>query len=150
MNRKIAVLIIDDEKDIRRILEYELKWEGFIVYSASDGQAGIEIATEKKPDVILLDWVMPKMNGLEVLSKIRRDERTKNIIVLMLTAKNMMDDVETALANGADDYIPKPLEGAELGLRIMGILGVLREQKPDRSAPQKLMRGSREDISRSR
>jgi DNA-binding response OmpR family regulator len=96
---------------------------------------------EKKPDVILLDWVMPKMNGLKVLSKIRHDERTKDIIVLMLTAKNMMDDVETALANGADDYIPKPFKGAELGPRIMSILGVLREQKGDWSAPQKLMQG---------
>lgn len=145
MNRKIAVLIIDDEEDIRRILAYELKLVGFNVYSASNGQAGLKIATEKKPDVILLDWVMPKMNGLEVLSKIRHDERTKDIIVLMLTAKNMMDDVETALANGADDYIPKPLEGGGLGPRIMSILGVLREQKPDRSAPQKLMQGLRED-----
>jgi DNA-binding response OmpR family regulator len=145
MNRKITVLIIDDEKDIRRILEYELKLDGFNVYSADNGQAGLKIAMEKKPDVILLDWVMPKMNGLKVLSKIRHDERTKDIIVLMLTAKNMMDDVETALANGADDYIPKPFEGAELGPRIMSILGVLREQKGDWSAPQKLIQGLRED-----
>jgi len=141
MNRKITVLIIDDEKDIRRILEYKLTLDGFNVYSADNGQAGLKIAMEKKPDVILLDWVMPKMNGLKVLSKIRHDDRTKDIIVLMLTAKNMMDDVETALANGADDYIPKPLEGAELGLRIMGILRVLREQKGGWSAPQKLMQG---------
>lgn len=141
MNRNITVLIIDDEKDIRRILEYELKLDGFNVYSASTGQAGLRIATEKKPDVILLDWVMPKMDGLEVLSKIRHDERTKDIIVLMLTAKNMMDDVETALANGADDYIPKPFEGGELGARIMSILGVLRGQKGDWSAAQKLIQG---------
>ena len=145
MNKNITVLIIEDEKDIRKILEYELKSDGFNVYSADNGQAGLKIATEKKPDVILLDWVMPKMNGLKVLSKIRHDERTKDIIVLMLTAKNMMDDVETALANGADDYIPKPLEGAELGPRIMSILGVLREQKGDWSAPQKLIQGLRED-----
>ena len=77
MNRKITVLIIDDEKDVRRILEYKLKLDGFNVYSASNGQAGLKIATEKKPDVILLDWVMPKMNGLKVLSKIRHDERTR-------------------------------------------------------------------------
>jgi DNA-binding response OmpR family regulator len=145
MNKNITVLIIDDEKDIRRILEYELKMYGFNVYSASNGQAGLKIATEIKPDVILLDWVMPKMDGLKVLSKIRHDERTKDIIVLMLTAKNMMDDVETSLANGADDYIPKPFEGAELGPRIMSILGVLREQKGDRSAPQKLIQSLRED-----
>jgi DNA-binding response OmpR family regulator len=129
MNRNVTVLIIDDEKDIRTILEYELKLDGFNVYSAANGQAGLKIAIEKKPDVILLDWVMPKMNGLKVLSKIRQDERTKDITVLMLTAKNMMDDAETALANGADDYIPKPLEGAKLGPRIVSILEVLRERK---------------------
>jgi two-component system, OmpR family, alkaline phosphatase synthesis response regulator PhoP len=139
MNKNITVLIIEDEKDVRRILEYALKSDGFNVYSADNGQAGLKIAMEKKPDVILLDWVMPKMNGLKVLSKIRQDERTKDIIVVMLTAKNMMDDVEAALANGADDYIPKPFEGAELGPRIMSIVEVLREQKGDRSAPQKLI-----------
>jgi DNA-binding response OmpR family regulator len=139
MNKNITVLIIEDEKDVRRILEYALESDGFNVYSADNGQAGLKIAMEKKPDVILLDWVMPKMNGLKVLSKLRQDERTKDIIVLMLTAKNMMEDVETALANGADDYIPKPFEGAELGPRIMSIVEVLREQKGDRSAPQKLI-----------
>jgi DNA-binding response OmpR family regulator len=144
MNKNITVLIIEDEKDIRKILEYELKSDGFNVYSADNGQAGLKMAMEKKPDVILLDWVMPEMNGLKVLSKIRHDERTKDIIVLMLTVKNMMDDVETALASGADDYIPKPFEGAGLGSRIMSILEVLREQKGDRSAPKTdpaLMRG---------
>lgn len=136
MNKNITVLIIEDEKDVGRILEYALKSDGFNVYSADNGQAGLKIAMEKKPDVILLDWVMPKMNGLKVLSKLRQDERTKDIIVVMLTAKNMMEDVETALANGADDYIPKPFEGAELGPRIMSILEVLREQKGDWSAPK--------------
>jgi len=144
MNKNITVLIIEDEKDVRRILEYALESDGFNVYSADNGQAGLKIAMEKKPDVILLDWVMPKMNGLKVLSKLRRDEKTKDIIVLMLTVKNMMDDVETALANGANDYIPKPFEGAGLGSRIMSIVEVLREQKSDRSAPKTdpaLMRG---------
>ena len=134
MNKNITVLIIEDEKDVRRILEYALKLDGFDVYSADNGQAGLKIAMEKKPDVILLDWVMPKMNGLKVLSKLRQDERTKDIIVVMLTAKNMMEDVETALAHGADDYIPKPFEGAGLGPRIMSIVEVLREQKDNGSA----------------
>ena len=134
MNKNITVLIIEDEKDVRRILEYALKSDGFNVYSADNGQAGLKIAMEKKPDVILLDWVMPEMNGLKVLSKLRQDERTKDIIVVMLTAKNMMEDVETALAHGADDYIPKPFEGAKLGPRIMSIVEVLREQKGDWSA----------------
>lgn len=129
MNKKISVLVIEDEKDVRKVLEYNLKSDGFYVYSAADGPAGLKIAGEKRPDVILLDWVMPKMNGLEVLSELRHDERTKDIIVFMLTAKNMMDDVSTALANGANDYIPKPFDGAELGQRIMSMLEVFKERK---------------------
>lgn len=124
-----SVLVIEDEADILRVLEYELKLDGFEVYSAADGPTGLKIARQKVPDVILLDWVMPKMDGLEVLSEIRSNEKTKNIFVFMLTAKSMMDDVSTALANGADDYIPKPFEGQELGNRIMRMLQVLRGQK---------------------
>ena len=129
MNKNISVLVIEDEKDIRILLEYNLKLDGFKVYSAADGPAGLKIASEKTPDVILLDWVMPKMDGLEVLSELRHDERTKDIIIFMLTAKNMMDDISTALANGADDYIPKPFDRAELGQRIMGMLEAFRERR---------------------
>jgi two-component system alkaline phosphatase synthesis response regulator PhoP len=101
------------------------------VYSATDGLAGLKIAGEKRPDVILLDWVMPKMSGLEVLSELRQDERTKDIIVFMLTAKNMMDDLETALASGAHDYITKPFDGAELGQRIMGMFRAVKKLKEE-------------------
>ena len=126
MDKKIAVLIIEDEIDLRKMLEYRLIINGFKVYSAADGSTGLKMAKEKRPDVILLDWVLPEMNGLEVLSKIRHDDTTKDIIVFMLTAKNTMDDMSTALANGANDYIPKPVDGAELAQRIMSMLEVFR------------------------
>jgi len=129
MNKNISVLLIDDETDIRKVLKYNLELDGFDVYSAANGPTGLKIAREKKPDVILLDWVMPKMDGLEVLAKLRDNERTRDIIVFMLTAKNMMDDVATALANGADDYIPKPFEGAELGIRILSMFEAMRKRK---------------------
>ncbi len=129
MSKKISVLIIEDEQDIRKVLEYNLKSDGFKVYSAAGGPAGLKIASEKKPDVVLLDWVMPKMNGLEVLSELKHNENTKDIIVFMLTAKNMMDDVSEALANGADDYIPKPFDGMELGQRIRSMLRALAESQ---------------------
>src|SRR4030042_517037 len=131
MNTKISVLVIDDEEDVRTVLEYRLKSDGFDVYSAADGSAGLKIASEKRPDVILLDWVMPKMNGLEVLSGLRQNERAKDIIVFMLTAKNMMDDLSTALANGAHDYIVKPFDGAELGQRIRSMLRAVKKIKSD-------------------
>ena len=132
MDTKISVLVIEDDKDIRKVLECRLKSDGLDVYSAADGPTGLKIADEKKPDVILLDWIMPKMNGLEVLSKLKQDERTKDIIVFMLSAKNMMDDVSTALANGADDYISKPFDGVYLGQRIRSMFEAVKKIKRDR------------------
>jgi len=124
-----SVLIIEDEADILRVLEYNLRLDGFEVYSAADGPTGLRIARQKLPDVILLDWVMPKMDGLEVLTELRRDERTKDLIVFMLKARSMMDDISTALANGADDYIPKPFDVDELGKRITKMFQALRWQR---------------------
>jgi len=127
----ISVLIIEDEDDVRKVLECSLKSDGFDVYSAADGIGGLKIASEERPDLVLLDWVMPKMNGLEVLSKLKQNERTRDIIIFMLTAKNMTDDLSTALGSGADDYIIKPFDGEELGQRITSMLGAVKELKKD-------------------
>ena len=115
MSEKISVLVVDDEEHIRNILEYNLRLEGFEVYLAEDGPTGLNIATTKEPDVILLDWMLPGMDGLKVLEKLKADQRTKSIPVFMLTAKRMMNDVGKALYAGADDYIVKPFEAEELG-----------------------------------
>jgi len=115
MSKQISVLIIEDEEHIRTVLQYNLKLDGFEVYLAADGPAGLELAREKRPDLILLDWMMPEMDGLKVLSELRQDERTENIPVFMLTAKGMMGDVGRALYEGADDYITKPFDPIELG-----------------------------------
>ena len=74
MDKKISVLVIEDEADIRDLLRRTLRFDGFDVYSAADGSQGLKIALSKQPDVILLDWTMPKMNGMEVLSELRRDK----------------------------------------------------------------------------
>ena len=131
MSDKITILVIEDETHIRRLLEYRLGSEGFEVYSASGGADGLKIARDKRPDVILLDWLMPEINGLEVLAELRRDEITKDIIVFMLTAKNMLDDMETALASGAHDYITKPFDGAVLGQRIMSMFSAVKKLKEE-------------------
>lgn len=115
MNKRIPLLVIEDEEHIRMVLEYNLKLDGFEVYLAADGPSGLELAREKRPKVILLDWMMPEMDGLKVLSELKYDERTKDIPVFMLTAKGMMRDVGRALYEGADDYITKPFEPVELG-----------------------------------
>ncbi len=115
MADSIKILVVEDEDPIRTILEYNLKMDGFDVYAASNGSAGLELAREIIPDLILLDWMMPEMDGLTVLSQLKLDERTSNIPVFMLTAKGMMNEVGRALYEGADDYITKPFDPEELG-----------------------------------
>ena len=114
MNRRFSVLLIEDEEHIRAIVEYNLKMDGIEVYLAEDGPTGLNIATTKEPDVILLDWMLPGMDGLKVLEKLKADQRTKSIPVVMLTVKRMMRDVGKALYAGADDYIVKPFDPEEL------------------------------------
>ena len=126
MTKRFSVLVIEDEVHIREIVGYNLRLGGFEVYLAEDGPTGIDIATSKKPDVILLDWMMPGMDGLQVLDKLKADQRTEGIRVVMLTAKRMMDDVGTALLRGAADYIVKPFEPEEMGEIVRYILAPLK------------------------
>jgi len=129
MNDTVSVLIIEDEQHIRSIVEYNLRLDGFEVYLAADGPAGLELARQKKPTVILLDWMMPEMDGLKVLSELQSNELTKDIPVFMLTAKAMGCDVGRALYEGADDYITKPFEPDELGEIIRNKLEKCAEPK---------------------
>jgi len=110
-----TIVVIEDEERIRKVLDYNLKLDGFEVFPARDGPEGLELARDKKPDLILLDWMMPGMDGLQVLSELKEDEKTRDIPVFMLTAKSMMTEVGRALYQGADDYIVKPFEPRELG-----------------------------------
>jgi len=114
MSEKISVLVVDDEENIRNILEYNLELHGFKVYQAEDGPTALELAREKKPGMILLDWIMPGMNGLQVLEKLKADQNTKSIPVVMLTAKKLLTDIVKTLYAGVDDYITKPFEPEKL------------------------------------
>jgi len=127
MQELITVLVVEDEEHVRNILEYNLRLDGFGVNLAEDGRKGIELARELKPDVILLDWMLPEMDGLEVLSELKADRETENIPVFMLTAKAMKQDLVKALQQGADDYIAKPFNPAELGQTIRDKLKKLVE-----------------------
>jgi two-component system phosphate regulon response regulator PhoB len=118
MGENIIVLVVEDEAHIRRVLEYNLKLDGFEVFLAEDGAAGLHLAGEKIPDVILLDWLMPEMNGLQVLAELKNNSDTKHIPVFMLTAKGMLSDVTQAIEMGADDYITKPFNPMQLGKTI--------------------------------
>lgn len=120
MNAKI--LVIDDEIHIVELLKFNLETSNYDVDYAYDGIDGYIKAKETKPDLILLDWMLPNISGIEILKKIRSDKFLKQIPVIMLTAKNMENDKVEGLEIGADDYITKPFSVKELLARISSVL----------------------------
>jgi two-component system phosphate regulon response regulator PhoB len=117
------ILIVEDEKDLVNTLEYNLQQEGFQTRSAMTGGAALELVTQApQPDLILLDLMLPDMSGIEVCRQLRRDENTRGIPVLMLTAKGEEIDRVVGFEVGADDYVVKPFSVRELLLRIKAIL----------------------------
>ncbi|MBN3033513.1 MAG: response regulator transcription factor [Candidatus Saganbacteria bacterium] len=122
------ILIIEDEKDIVESLEYNLKKEGYRVSKAYDGLNGLRLAGEKIPSLIVLDLMLPGLDGLEVCRRIKRNPKTAAVPVIMLTAKGSETDKVVGLELGADDYIVKPFSIKELIARIKTILR--RYEKP--------------------
>ena len=110
-----TILIVDDEPPIREVLVYNLKKEGYNVIEAEDGVTAVNIATEQRPDLILLDIMLPKLDGLSVCKRIKN---TYNVPILMLTAKDSEIDKILGLELGADDYITKPFSVRELVARV--------------------------------
>ncbi len=115
MSERTNILIIDDDPEFQELIKYDLHLDGFKVFQALNGRKGLKLAKKRHPAVILLDTTMPVMNGLEVLSELKHNNKTEHIPVFMLTAKTMMEDVERAFDVGADDYITKPIEIKKLG-----------------------------------
>ncbi len=122
------ILIIEDEKDIVESLEYNLKNEGYKVSKAYDGLNGLRLAEEKVPAIVLLDLMLPGLDGLEVCRRLKKNPKTAAIPVIMLTAKGSETDKVVGLEVGADDYIVKPFSTKELIARIKTILR--RYEKP--------------------
>ena len=118
---KQLILAIDDEKDILNLLQYNLEKEGYQVLTASTGESGLEIAKSKKPAVILLDLMLPGMDGMEVCKILKGTKETKNIPIIMLTAKSAEIDQVVGLELGASDYIAKPFSVKVLLARIKNI-----------------------------
>ena len=111
----IPILVIDDDELIRIELKRTLQLYGFKVYLAKDGPTGLKLAQKKIPALILLDWMMPEMDGLEVLSELKHSKNTEHIPVFMLTDRGMIGDLDLAFEIGADDYVTKPLDMTKLG-----------------------------------
>lgn len=132
------ILVIDDEKDLVELLRYNLEKEGFTVRSAHDGEAGLSAAKKDLPDLILVDLMLPGIDGLDVCRALRSDSRTSRIPLIMLTAKSAESDRVLGLELGADDYITKPFSPRELVARIKA---VLRRTAASRTAPEIIQRG---------
>ena len=116
------VLIVEDETAISTLLEYNLQQEGFETALAGDGDLALLMAEERTPDLILLDWMIPKLSGVEVCRRLRRREATANVPIIMLSARGEEDDRVTGLDIGADDYLVKPFSIPELFARIRALL----------------------------
>ncbi|MBI4377495.1 MAG: response regulator [Nitrospinae bacterium] len=116
------ILIVDDEADILTLLEYNLKKAGFKVISAKDGPEALKLTKEERPDLIILDIMLPSVEGTEICKVIKKDEVTSHIPVIMLTAKGEEVDRIVGLELGAEDYITKPFSPRELILRVRAIL----------------------------
>jgi len=116
------VLVIEDDPDILELVQYNLEKDGYTVTPAPHGEAGLREANKRKPDLIVLDLMMPGMDGLEVCRRLRRQNDTQDIPIIMLTAKGEESDVIVGLEMGADDYMVKPFSPKELIARIRAVL----------------------------
>ena len=116
------VLIVEDETAISTLLEYNLKREGFETALAEDGDLALLMTEERVPDLILLDWMIPKLSGIEVCRRLRRRDATASVPIIMLSARGEEDDRITGLDVGADDYLVKPFSMPELFARIRALL----------------------------
>ena len=117
-----TILVVEDEEDILELLRHNLEREGYKVLTAADGQAGLDAAQRRLPNLVLLDLMLPKLDGLEVCRALKKDARAGRIPIVMLTAKGEESDVVTGLELGADDYISKPFSMKVLVARLRSVL----------------------------
>jgi phosphate regulon transcriptional regulator PhoB len=129
------ILIVDDEKDIVELIAYNLEQEGFAVSKAFDGRKAWELVNAGKPDLVILDLMMPAVPGMDVCRMIRRQDSTANLPIIMLTAKSDPVDKILGLEVGADDYLTKPFHVRELIARVRAVLR-RSERKPDDDLPE--------------
>ena len=113
-----TVLVVDDEQDILDLVRFRLEHDGYRVLTASDGQTGLTLAQQERPDLCILDVMMPKLSGLEVLARLRADPATAATRVILLTARGQDADVDRGFELGAQDYVTKPFSPKELRRRV--------------------------------
>ena len=138
------ILVVEDEPPLIEVLRYNLESEGFRVSVATDGEEGLLIVSEETPDLIILDWMLPKLSGIEVCRRLRSPTANNRIPIIMLTARGEEGDRVRGLESGADDYIVKPFSPAELIARVRA---VLRRAEPSLSEDKLSYGGIEMDLS---
>lgn len=128
MNRE-KILVVDDDLDIQELIRFNLKREGYTVYVVGSGEEALSAAADIKPEVIILDRMLPGIDGVEVCRRLKGNQNTQSIPVVMLTAKTEDDDVVAGLESGADDYVTKPFSPKVLLARIRATLRRAHEKK---------------------
>ncbi len=130
---KPTVMIVEDEASLVTMLRYNLEKEGYAVTEASDGEEAVTVADETPPDAVILDWMLPRMSGIEVCRQLRRKPETRHVPIIMLTARSEETDKVRGLNVGADDYMTKPFSMPELVARVRALL---RRAKPSQAKGQ--------------
>ena len=145
---KETILIVDDEEDIIELIRYNLKTEGYSILTAQSGEQAIKIANQSRPNLIILDLMLPGMDGFEVTRYLRGNEETRDMPIVILTAKGEESDIITGLELGANDYISKPFSPKVLTARIRSILR--RRKKESEILSQKIRQEGDLIIDRTR
>ena len=135
---KEQILVVDDEEDILELVRFNLSKEGYQVICAATGERAVEIARSELPDLVVLDLMLPGMDGLEAAKFLKNDPETKDIPIIMLTAKGEESDVVTGLELGADDYVTKPFSPRILMARVKAVLRRKLTEPPDGSEVVKI------------
>ncbi len=130
-SKRETVVVIEDETDILEVIEYNLVREGYQVFAIPDGEQGLAIVREKAPDLVLLDLMLPGLDGTEICRRLKADPLTRAVPIIMVTAKGEESDVVLGLGVGADDYICKPFSPRELIARMKAVLrrGKLKDEQ---------------------
>src|SRR5580698_1729803 len=135
---KKKILVVEDDRDISELISYNLEREGYEIACLYDGGQAVEFVNKRKPELIILDLMLPEVDGIEICRTLKSDPNTKHIPIVMLTAKSEEADVVVGLQMGADDYIPKPFSPKVLAARIKAITRRIADQQVNASVAENL------------
>lgn len=145
---KKTILVVDDEADIRDLLRYNLEQEGYLVDIAEDGQRALDKISQQKPDLILLDLMIPGVSGLDLCKHMKKHSHLETVPIIMISAKSSETDVIVGLELGADDYITKPFSPKEVVARVKAIFRRFDEKRSAEPPKELIFEDLRMDLSR--